>query len=67
LPTASSTQSATRSAAASFTSGPTSVASSPGSPVTCSRTFATIFSARMSYTDASAITRCTEMQDWPPW
>ena len=65
--TASSTQDSTRLAASSLTSGPTSVASSDGSPVTCASTAATICGSSRSYTEASAITRCTEMQDWPPW
>lgn len=65
--TASSTQVSTRLAASSLTSGPTSVAASAGSPVPCAATAATIFGTSRSYTEASAITRCTEMQDWPPW
>ena len=65
--TASPIHDSTRSAAASLIIGPTSVASSDGSPVRSASTAATTRSTMASYRASCTNTRCTAMQLCPPW
>lgn len=56
-----------RSAAASVMTGPSMTSGRSGSPIVAACTWATSFSTKLTYTDASTRIREAQAQLWPAW